>query len=253
MSGSLLAALVGLGAGILSGAFGVGGGVVTMPAIRMLLGYPELIAIGTPLPVILPTAVAGALMHLRQGTAELKTGLAVGLWGVPFAVAGAFLTRAVGGTVVLIIASAVIVVVAVDMMRAHRSKAEVEKPVPARGPVRTALVGMTTGLYSGFLGLGGGFILVPMLYRFFGFPMKRAAGTSLIAVAVFAIPGSVTHWTLGHVDIPLALALIVGVLPGAVLGARIAYVSGDRALRLAFATFLALAGVMMGLSEAGVL
>lgn len=253
MTDSLVAAAIGLGAGILSGAFGVGGGVVTMPAIRMLLGYPELIAIGTPLPVILPTAVAGALMHLRQGTAELRTGLTVGLWGVPFAVAGAFLTRAVGGTIVLVIASAVIVIIAIDMMRARRSEAEVETPVPTRGPVRTALVGMTTGLYSGFLGLGGGFILVPMLYRLFGFPMKRAAGTSLIAVAVFAVPGSVTHWTLGHVDIPLALALIVGVIPGAVLGARIAYVSGDRVLRLTFSALLAFAGATMGLSEAGIL
>jgi uncharacterized membrane protein YfcA len=86
---ALLAAAVGLGAGLLSGAFGVGGGVVTTPAIRMILGYPELVAVGTPLPVIIPTAIAGAIMHARLGTADMRTGMLLGMWGAPSAIAGA--------------------------------------------------------------------------------------------------------------------------------------------------------------------
>ena len=254
MTGSLLAAVVGLGAGVLSGVFGVGGGVVTTPAIRLLLGYPELVAVGTPLPVILPTAIAGAFAHARQGTADVRTGIAVGLWGAPAAVAGALLASAVGGTVVLVITALVVIIVAVDMVRPGPSGAPGQQREPSGGGVaRVALLGLGAGLYSGFLGLGGGFLLVPLLYRVYGLPLKRAIGTSLVAVALFAVPGSITHWALGHVDVPLALALTVGVVPGAVLGARLNAVARDRTIRLAFAGFLLVVGVVLGLTESGVL
>lgn len=260
MTGWLAAALVGVAAGVLSGAFGVGGGVVTTPAIRILLGYPELIAVGTPLPVILPTAIAGAAAHARQGTADVRTGVVVGAWGAPAAVVGALLTRVVGGTTVLIVTAVVIVAVAADMLRAvvRGEAARDETAVGAAetgAPVRIGLapIGLVAGLYSGFLGLGGGFLLVPLLNRMRGFPIKRAIGTSLVALALFAVPGSLTHWWLGNVDIELALALTLGVVPGAFLGARLNAGASERTIRVLFALLLGLVGVWLGLHEAGML
>lgn len=253
MTAALLAAAVGLGAGLLSGVFGVGGGVVTTPAIRMLLGYPELVAVGTPLLVMIPTAIAGAVTHAYLGTADVRSGLLLGVWGAPSAAAGALLSRLVGGQIVLIVTSIVIVAVAVDMIRAAPPTAESGSHHIQARVRRPALLGMATGLYSGFLGLGGGFVLVPLLYRLYRFPIKRAIGTSLVAVAVFAVPGSITHWALGHVDIELVLGLTVGVVPGAIAGARLAFAVQERAIRTAFAILLASVGVVMGLTEAGVL
>jgi uncharacterized membrane protein YfcA len=252
----LPAALVGLGAGILSGAFGVGGGVVTTPAIRMLLGYPELIAVGTPLPVILPTAIAGAFAHVKQGTADIRTGLIVGAWGAPASVAGALLTRLVGGTVVLIVTAGLVIVVAVDMLRprtsARRAPAEPEPDPGARRSIGLPAIGLMAGAYSGFLGLGGGFVLVPLFNRMLGFPIKRAIGTSLVSLALFAVPGSLTHLWLGNIDVPLALALTVGVVPGAFIGARFNSAASERAIRTLFALMLAAVGVLLGLYELGV-
>jgi len=254
MTSWLPAALVGLGAGILSGAFGIGGGVVTTPAIRMLLGYPELIAVGTPLPVILPTAIAGAVAHVRQGTADIRTGLIVGAWGVPASVAGALLTRLVGGTVVLIITAGLVIVVAIDMVRPRTPASRVPAdPEPgARRRIGLAAIGLTAGAYSGFLGLGGGFVLVPLFNRLLGFPIKRAIGTSLVALALFAVPGSLTHLWLGNIDVPLALALTIGVVPGAFIGARFNSAASERTIRTLFALMLASVGILLGLYELGV-
>lgn len=253
MSAALVAAAVGLGAGVLSGAFGVGGGVVTTPAIRLLLGYPELIAVGTPLPVILPTAIAGSVAHARLGTADVHAGLAIGLWGVPAAVAGALLSRVAGGTVVLMVTAVVIVLVAVDMMRAAPRRTGSGDGAQHRLLGTPAALGAIAGAYSGFLGLGGGFLLVPLLYRFGGFTIHRAIGTSLVAVAVLAVPGSITHWALGHVDLMLALGLTLGVVPGAVIGARLTSAAREHTVRTAFAVFLVIVGIVLGVSEAGVL
>ncbi|MDO8963460.1 MAG: sulfite exporter TauE/SafE family protein [Coriobacteriia bacterium] len=271
MGGEPVTVAVGLVSGVLSGMFGIGGGVVTTPAIRLLLGYPALIAVGTPLPVILPGAVTGAISYARRGLADVRAGLVMGGVGVIGSVAGALLSRVAGGSTVLIVTSLFIGWVAVDLVlqaRAARAVAaasallgEVEAdpeaalaPAPGAGStdtglVRLAAIGVCAGLFSGFLGLGGGFVVVPALTRVFGMPVKRAIGTSLVTVAVLAVPGSVMHWFLGNIDARLAVLLAVGVVPGALIGARLAARASDRTLRLAFGALLLVVGVWLAGSE----
>ncbi len=251
MTATLLTAAVGFGAGVLSGAFGVGGGVVTTPAIRLVLGYPGLIAVGTPLPVVLPAALAGAATHAWSGSARVRSGLVLGAWGIPTAALGAMASRVAGGTVVLLITAGLIVLVAIDLLRGLTGS-----PGEYGGEARRtwrgwALFGSLAGLYSGFLGLGGGFVLVPVLHRFFGLRLKEAIGTSLVAITVISVPGSITHWAIGNVDVPLAFALTIGAVPGAFLGARLTGVAREHHVRLAFALFLIVLAAILAFNEVG--
>lgn len=249
MASPLVVVGVGLAAGVLSGAFGVGGGVVTTPAIRLLLGYPALIAVGTPLPVIVPTALAGAWSYWRAGLVDVRAALTIGLAGIPVTVLGAWLSDMVGGRVVLAVTAALIAYMAADVALGAKRGAS-SRPLSRRaGFVGYAVLGLVTGLYSGFLGLGGGFVIVPLLTRVFGMPIKRAIGTSLLTVSLLAIPGTVTHWYLGHVDVMLALTLMVGVVPGALLGVRLTRKAGEVAVRYAFAGLLALTAVVLVANE----
>jgi len=259
--------VVGLASGVLSGAFGIGGGLLTTPAITLLLGYPALIAVGTPLPVIVPGALTGALSYHRRGLADVRAGLVMALAGTVGSVVGAFLTRFVGGTGVLLVTAVVIAGASIDMLLQHRATAgravpgEAESdetlaaiavPALAAVPRRTlafVAIGAVAGLYSGFLGLGGGFVVVPALTRWCGMPVKRAIGTSLVTVAALAIPGTLTHWYLGHIDWTLAALLAIGVVPGAIIGARLTGRASDRSVRLAFAVLLAVVGVWLAGSQ----
>ena len=247
--------VVGLGAGVLAGVFGIGGGVLTTPAVRLLLGYPALVAVGTPLLALIPGAVAGAAMHVRSGEANVRTGLVVGAWGALSAAVGARGSAAAGGTAVMLVTAVVIVWGAISILRRPPTEAVVGiTSVPAavgRRPVAVAVTGIATGLYSGFLGLGGGVVLVPILHRFFGYSMKAAVGTSLVAISVLAVPGALMHWWLGHVDLMLAVGLGVGAVPGAVIGARLAGAASDRGLRTGFAVLLGTIGVVLALTELG--
>jgi uncharacterized membrane protein YfcA len=252
----LLAAAIGFGAGYLSGQFGIGGGIVTTPAIRLLLGRPELIAVGTPLPVIIPTAIAGAISYRRAGLLDARTGAAVGLLGSGFSVLGAGATAFVGGSVVLVVTAALICWMAVDMtlLALREERSEEERATHAER--RTSwfwlgALGAVTGLYSGFLGLGGGFVVVPALVRWFGFSAKRAVGTSLLVVSILAVPGTITHYALGHVDLALAAALTVGVVPGALLGAHVTRAAKEKTVRIAFAVMLLAVGAFLGATELG--
>lgn len=248
MASPLVVVGIGLAAGVLSGAFGVGGGVVTTPAIRLLLGYPALIAVGTPLPVIIPTALAGAWSYWRAGLIDVRAALTIGLAGVPVTVLGAWLSDMVGGRVVLAVTAALIAYMAVDVALGSKGASSRSRSRRA-GFVGYAVLGVVTGLYSGFLGLGGGFVIVPLLTRAFGMPIKRAIGTSLLTVSLLAIPGTITHWYLGHVDVMLALMLMVGVVPGALLGARLTRKADEVAVRYAFAGLLAVTAVVLVANE----
>lgn len=254
MADWLAAIAIGFASGLLSGAFGIGGGIITTPAIRLLLGAPALIAVGTPLPVIVPGALAGAYSYVRAGLSDVRSGSILALAGVPFSVLGAWLTTLAGGTVVLLATAALIVWAATDMLlQATGRRAEKTGEGTAVAPVPSILtlvgIGAITGLYSGFLGLGGGFVVVPLLTRWLGFPIKRAIGTSLVAVTILAVPGTITHALLGHVDWAIALALVVGVVPGALAGARVSMGSQDRHIRIGFATLLIAVALWLGISE----
>jgi uncharacterized protein len=274
---------IGLISGALSGAFGIGGGIITTPGIRLLLGAPALVAVGTPLPVIFPSAVTGLLSYRRQDLLEVRTGLWCGAIGSAFTVLGALATQFVGGTVVLLATAALILYTAADMIlqmvRPPRLGLEASEERDAFSPSRggaedegsasqdttirqtprpqpaavwkLALIGGLTGAYSGFLGLGGGFVLVPMLSRWLGYDIKRAIGTSLLAIAILAVPGTITHALMGHVDWLLAATLIVGVVPGAWLGSRVTLGSSDRAVWIGFAVMLVVVGGWLAAAELG--
>jgi uncharacterized membrane protein YfcA len=277
--------VVGAVSGVLSGMFGIGGGMITTPAIRLLLGGSAIAAVATPLPIIIPTAITGAVGYVRRGMADLRAGWIVGGAGALAAVVGAYATRWIGGPALLIATGVLVVYMAADMLFSGRRAgpgAHVPEPsvsASEEGPLlvgdetavgpgsagwspgaaalpsasKLALLGLGAGLYSGLLGLGGGFVIVPLLIRLFGFGTKRAIGTSLVAIAVLSVPGTITHALLGHIDWRLAIALSVTVIPGAWLGARVTAAASERYVRAAFAVMLAVVGFVMFANEVWVL
>lgn len=268
----LKAAVVGLASGVLSGMFGIGGGLVTTPAVRLLLGGSAIAAVASTLPVIIPTALTGAYSYTRSRLADPRAGVTIGAAGAVFAVLGAYLTRFIGGRALLLVTAVLIAYMAVDMtLLALRPPAEAsagdalaagESARAQRGgavarfapsAAAFAALGVVAGLYSGMLGLGGGFVIVPTLTRWFGFPPKRAIGTSLVAIAILSVPATVTHALLGNIDWRIAIALSLTTIPGALVGARITRVASDRFVQLGFAALLVVAAVSLALNELGVL
>lgn len=127
--------------------------------------------------------------------------------------------------------------------------------VPRMGRRQLALgvgVGALAGVASGYVGLGGGFIMVPLMVSLFHIPMKLTSGTSLIAVALLAVPAAVTQTLLGNVAWAVALAVAVGSVPGALLGARLLVHVPERTLRFIFSGFLLVGAVMLVLNQMGV-
>ena len=114
-------------------------------------------------------------------------------------------------------------------------------------------IGLVAGLASGYVGVGGGFIMVPMMLAILSIPMSLAAGTSLIAIMILAIPGVIEQAILGNINYFAGISIVVGTIPGAVIGARLVRVIPERQLRFAFGGFLLVAAVLLMLNEFGIL
>ena len=110
-------------------------------------------------------------------------------------------------------------------------------------------LGLSAGLLSGLLGIGGGVIMVPAFTELLSMSLKSAIATSLVCVGIFGVPATITHAFLGDVDWRLAILLAIGVIPGARVGAALTIRTAERRLRLAVGVFLALVALVYFVTE----
>ncbi|MBQ3302262.1 MAG: sulfite exporter TauE/SafE family protein [Eggerthellaceae bacterium] len=273
------AALVGVAIGMLSGMLGIGGGLVMVPVFRLAFGLSPVGATATSLFTIVPTSISGALSHMRNKTCLPKLGLAMGIGGACTSSIGVWLAQISPGWLVMAAAALVICYSGFTMFRKALSaprenvadgassqepagnpdglpESAGEQPAPSFSPaqlVHAGLIGAAAGLASGYVGLGGGFIMVPLMLSITKLPMKLTSGTSLIAVLILATPATITQCVLGNVDYVVGIATACGTIPGAVLGARLVRMIPERTLRFAFAFFLVVAAILLVVKELGFL
>ena len=114
-------------------------------------------------------------------------------------------------------------------------------------------IGMFAGVASGYVGVGGGFLMVPLMLSLVHINMSKASGTSLIAVMILAIPGVIEQAVLGNINYIVGIAIAVGSIPGAVVGAKLVKVVPERTLRFVFGFFLLVAAVLLAVNEFGIL
>lgn len=266
-------ALAGVFVGVMSGLLGVGGGTIMVPIFRLAFGMSPLASTATSLFAIIPTSVSGVVAHTRAKTCVPKLGLALGVGGAVMSPMGVWLASVSPGWLVICVAAIVIGFSAFKMFkkavkcapapRAGRAGGNAQgasaKPVPDQ-PVLSrkqylqgACIGLIAGLASGYVGVGGGFIMVPLMLAVLDIPMSLASGTSLIAIMILAIPGVIEQSLLGNIDYLAGIAIVIGSIPGALVGARLVRVVPERQLRFIFGGFLLVAAVMLMLNEFGIL
>jgi hypothetical protein len=237
-----LGILSGFVAGVMGGAFGVGGSILTTPAVQVLLGAPPFVAVGTPLPAIIPTTLTGAQAYRRAGLIDYRAVAWAGPIGAAAAALGAWLTQFLDPHVLLLVTAGLIGWQAVNVGWGHDRPQDADE-APQGSPAGFAAMGVVAGLFSGLLGIGGGVVMVPFMNGLLHLPLKRSIGTSLVIIMIMVIPGTIVHAALGHIDWMIFLWLSVGVIPGALIGSRWTVRASERLLRTVVGGFLLIVAV----------
>ncbi len=230
--GLVLSAGIGLSLGLIGG----GGSIITVPVLVYVLGVPPHRAIGMSLAVVGSTALVGALLHHRKGSVAWRTGTLFAASGIVSAYLGSKLTRLVSSPALMLLFAGLMLVVATVML--IRRNPGADSPAHAVNLPRAALAGLGVGFLTGFLGVGGGFLIVPALVVFGGLGMKAAIGTSLFVIAVNCAAGLVGHLATGDFDVRLTVVVTALAVGGALVGTSLSHRFHPSGLRRIFAWFV---------------
>ncbi len=234
---NLLALLGAVAIGLSLGITGAGGSILTLPVLVYLAGIPPREAVGLSLLIVGTAALIGAWQRARAGDVHFKAAGMFVISGMIGAALGAKLTPLLSPSALMITFAVLMVIIAVRMLIHRKSPIQ---PAPECKPLRCLLAGLGVGVLTGFLGVGGGFLLMPALAKFARLPLRTATGTSLAVIACNSAAGFVAH--LGDAPTPWLLASVFAAIAsaGVLAGGKFASLLPEKSLRYAFATLVLL-------------
>lgn len=270
---TLLLGLLGGLAGFVGGMLGVGGGIFVVPILVLAFNLQAQQAGGTSLVMVMFTALSSTAAYYKQRRIDWKIGLSAAFVTAPGAIIGALATQLLSSRDLTIILGVVLFLMAGLMLNRSYRKANqtienatntFEHSLLRRMVWRRRIVDsggqvfeydarmqyglvllFVGGLAAGFLGLGGGLLVVPILTIYLGLPMHIAVATSMLTMIFTAISGVAIHIALGHVLIDYAAPLVVGILLGSQIGARASKLLKSASLERVFAFVVLAMGFLL--------
>lgn len=248
--------LIGVFAGIMAGMFGIGGGIVIVPALIIFLHFTLLEANGTSLAaLLLPVSIFAVISYHKSGYVKFKVAayIAVGiLAGISF---GSTIALNLPSQLLKILYGCFLIYVGLNFSKGFQYFSKLLnikpklKPKTDRGliepkPYIILLTGLLAGIMSGLFGIGGGLIITPILMFIFNFDTKLASGTSLAALLLpVGLPGVLMYQNSGNLNIITAIPLAIGIVFGSMLGANIAISLPPAKIKRIYGCFLLIMGL----------
>ena len=251
--------LAGLLVGTSIGLTGIGGGSMMAPLLILVFHIPAARAVQLDFLYLTPTKLVGAWQHYRHGTVDLTLTGFLALGALPGTALGSLyvgrviaanpgmnlaLRQLVG---VFIIASAILILVQLAVMW-HRGAGDHphgRAKLSPRARILMAVVGFCVGVFVGATSIGAGSILLPLLVLLLRVRMRELVSTDVVLGALMAIVGATVHSIAQDVSWDIVIALLVGSLPGALIGAKLVGIVSTRLVRCFVAGALVVAGMIL--------
>jgi uncharacterized membrane protein YfcA len=249
--------LFGLGIGVLVGMTGMGGGSLMTPLLILIFGIQPTTAIGTDIVYSAITKIVGSWRHFKLGTVNMELVKWLSFGSVPAAVAGVALVSVLaehvgeerldslvyavlGGTLLMVgiitLARALILRKLID----ERDRFEVEK----RHKVAAVVIGATTGFVIGITSAGSGTVIAILLIAVYRLAPKRVVGTDVFHAAILLSAAGLAHIVAGNVDFGLAANILVGSIPGVIIGSALSDKAPQGVIRTALGLVLIGSGIV---------
>jgi len=234
-------AATGLAVGFLAGLFGKGGSAIATPLLAAL-GVPAIVALAAPLPATVPSTLVASAAYWRARLLDREVVVwSIGV-GVPTTIAGALATRWVSGGLLVSITDVVVAALGLRFLLFPGDPVEVVARL-SRYRLRLIIVAAVAGVASGLLANSGGFLLAPLYVAVLRRPLKTSFACSLAVAAALAVPGTIAHAALGHIDWTVVGVFGACSVPSSYVGARTALRTDAARLERIYGAALAALGV----------
>ncbi|HEX6505135.1 MAG TPA: sulfite exporter TauE/SafE family protein [Terriglobales bacterium] len=224
-----LKVLIGFIVGTLIGMTGLGGGVLLLPILIFGLRVPAIVAVGSDAAFNFITKIGSSWVHLSRGTVRRKVVLALAAGSAPGSILGVsllqHLRRIHGAGVNDFIKSAVgLLLICIPMLLLMQRRIEervINRPPTAKSFAGMVVIGLTAGFLVGMTSVGSGSIIMMLLLLFYSYPPKVMVGTDIVHAVLLTGITSMLHFHLGNVDLGLVGCLLIGSIPGGLLGSQL--------------------------------
>jgi uncharacterized membrane protein YfcA len=244
---------LGMFVGTLIGLTGIGGGAVLTPLLILVIGVSPMHAVGTDLAFVAITKLVGAFQHRRHGTVDLQLVGRLALGSVPGALLGSWLVSAIAAThaagvdvlFTRVLGIALIVAAGANLLCVFRPP-WVQDTRPEPNPGVTTGMGLAVGVMVGITSIGAGSLLMAAFVLFYKrLPVAQAVGVDVMHGAILALVAAIAHGVAGRIEGPMVVNLLIGSLPGVILGSWLCNRLPNRPLRAGIAAMLAISGVRL--------
>lgn len=251
---SLVAIIIGCVTGFVSAFFGIGGSSIDTPILRMFLHLPPYIALGSPLPTALLTVCIALATYWKKHLVNYRIFVWSIVGGMPGIICGSFLSQKIGGQSLMILTALVLFFVGANFVlkefrerkKPKTKSLEKKNHIPAWHIFGVAFF---ASVFSGLLAIGGGLFLIPIYVLCFQLDIKEAIATSLLVIAALILPACIIHYHLGHIDLGISLAMSIGVVPAAYLGAKLDIKTESKTIQLLFGMLLIVFSIYFLISQ----
>jgi uncharacterized membrane protein YfcA len=255
-------------AGFVGAILGLGGGIILVPGLTILFGFPMKSAVAASLVSVIATSSAAATVYVQERFSNIKLGMLLEITTTLGALAGGLIANYIGVRYLFFLFAVMLVYSASAMIRQQHAGLRVEDVEtktseldgeyfdPALGKTVSYMVdnvplGMVgslgAGLISALLGVGGGIIKVPLMNVTMKIPMKAAVATSNFMIGVTAATGALVYWANGRIDAKITAPCVIGVLIGARIGTKVTGRIKTKKLKLAFVVVLIITAIQMAM------
>lgn len=240
---------IGLAAGILGAILGIGGGIIMLPATQFILGFNPVNAVGTTLLAVVFTSVSGAVGHYRQGNVKVREALLIGTGGLGGVSLGSYVFKQhLSNDFASLQLLMGLLFISMTIKMLSESYQDWKNYNNGKSPEikgKTApfyaliLLGLFTGMLTGMMGIGGGFIMVPAMIWLFGAAPYEAVGTTLLAMLPIAATGALIKLNQQFVDINAGIIIGLGTILGAQIGVYVSRCIPQLAFKILFTLIFA--------------
>jgi len=250
--------IFGFGIGVLVGMTGMGGASLMTPLLILIFNVSPVTAIGTDIFYAAVTKTVGGVQHLRAGTVHRGLAFWMAVGSVPAAIGGVFVIEALQNSygedrlegIVFGILGATLLVVGISTMLRTVFIPDVIKErfamhLHRRHIIAAIATGIITGFVIGLTSAGSGTLIAIILIAVFRLTPQRVVGTDIFHAAVLLWAAGLAHWIGGNVDFGLAGNILLGSVPGVLVGGRLAMKSGKNFLRAMLSLVLIASGTVL--------
>lgn len=230
------------------GLTGTGGSILTVPALVYLVGEDVHTAIGTSLAIVGGIAIEGAFQ--QRENVQWRSGLLLGVCGIAGSIPGSLLSPYFSSATLLLLFSGIMIVASISMLLSRGSDA----PREGKAPLWVVfLAGLGIGFLTGFIGVGGGFLIVPAMVFAFGCSMQVAIATSLLVIAFNSFFGLATRFATASIEWAVVGAFVAGGLGANIVASKLVRRLDQRRLKRIFAVFILIVGIFSAASATGII